>query len=908
MSDHRTPDDPQDDPRDSAPDLETGHATSEAESILDQSDFDHDFRTATGQDTTAAPEEQPSSPQGPLRDREPEPDPDLDARNASATMHYAASAGRKESSRKKPKSAEERRRGLRTWLVFPVVTVVLATLTGIVVAASIHRPQVEELDQFIPRLVTEVFDRHGQVVARYSRENRIMLQEGDIPDVLQHAIIATEDANFFHHGGVDLKGVVRAAITNVRAGEIEEGASTLTMQLARNLFSLSRERAWWRKIEEAFLAVELEKNYSKQQILTMYANVATNLGHGNYGMEAAARSYFNKGVGELTLTEAATLAGIPQRPSAFSVYRNPEAVVERRNWVLARMLSEGYIGQSDYDEAIAEPLLVVQRQREAQLGKYFSEEVRRHLIDTYGATELYDRGLHVATTLDPQIQRVAEHALRKQLVTLDHGYGWRGAPRQIEGDDLEERKLPSWTDAELAPGRWFEGLVLSADRKVARVRHQDQIFELGPRGIEWTRKARPDQLLSRGDVAWFRLALPDDAEEDAEPYLVLEQEPQIEGAVLVLEASTGAVRGMVGGWDYDRNEFNRAIQARRQVGSAFKPFVFGAALENGYTAADTLFDGPAVFRGATEDDLYSPRNYYRRYYGITTMRVALEKSVNVTSVKLMDLVGIDRVIDFARRTGVQSELPPYPSLALGSADMSPLEIAAAYSTFVNQGIYVEPYLIEKITSRNGRLLEEHLPRASKAMEPQIAYVLTKMLQGVALRGTAAGRLARLDIATGGKTGTTNDYTDAWFIGFTPRYTLLSWVGYDKKRSLGRGMTGAKAALPIWADVVEAGLEEGWLQPGEHFSEPPGISTAWIDGDSGLLWAEGGQRKVQEIFVEGTAPNRKLDRETARILLLPWYLQEPFYLPKEGERMPSQIEDWTAVRDVWSKKNEREDES
>ena len=587
-------------------------------SHLDESDFDHDFRTGAG--------DKPLQ-DAPLRDREPEPEPDLDARPTSARRSYSAALDRPgakpaKAPRKEAERKANRRKALRRWVVIPAFTVLLATITGIVVAASIHRPQVEELDQFIPRLVTEVFDRHGQTLATHSRENRIMLQEGDIPDVLKHAIIATEDANFEDHGGVDLKGVLRAAVTNFKAGEIEEGASTLTMQLARNLFSLSRERAWWRKIEEAFLAVELEKSYSKQQILTMYANVATNMGHGNYGMEAGARAYFNKSVGELTLAEAATLAGIPQRPTDHSVYRHPDLVVDRRNWVLLRMLDEDYIDRAAYEEAIKEPLLVSQRQREAKPGKYFSEEVRRHLIDTYGATELYDRGLHVATTLDPQIQRVSELSLRKQLTHLDHRHGWRGAPRKIEGDNLEERKLPSWADDELKADQWFEGLVLSADRKVAQVRYRDQVLELTRDGFAWTGRSRPDQLLSRGDVAWFRLVEPDaeKADDDAEPILMLEQEPEIEGAVLVIESSTGAVRAMVGGWDYDRNEFNRATQARRQVGSAFKPFVFGAALENGYTAADTVFDGPAVFHGATEDDLYSPRNYYRQYYGITTLR------------------------------------------------------------------------------------------------------------------------------------------------------------------------------------------------------------------------------------------------------------------------------------------------
>ncbi|MCG8461731.1 MAG: hypothetical protein MI919_36070, partial [Holophagales bacterium] len=377
---------------------------------------------------------------------------------------------------------------------------------------------------------------------------------------------------------------------------------------------------------------------------------------------------------------------------------------------------------------------------------------------------------------------------------------------------------------------------------------------------------------------------------------------------LVIESATGAVRGLVGGWSYERNEFNRATQALRQVGSAFKPFVFGAALENGWTAADVLFDGPAVFTGATVEDLYSPRNYYRKYYGILTLRAALEKSVNVSSVKLLDLVGVDRVVEFARRCGVRSELPPYPSLALGSADLTPLELAAAYAAIVNQGVYVEPYTVEKIVARDGRPIFEHLPRAHKAMEPQVAYVLTSMLQGVALRGTGAALLARLPIATAGKTGTTNSYTDAWFVGFTPRYTLLSWVGYDQKRSIGPRMTGAVAALPIWARLIENGLQEGWLEEGETFEPPPGITTASIEPGSGLLWSPQAPKQLEEVFLEGTAPEKRYDAEAERIMALPWFLQEPFYLPKEGERMPGQIADWTAVREVWENKGKKGDET
>ncbi|MEM1181060.1 MAG: PBP1A family penicillin-binding protein [Acidobacteriota bacterium] len=835
--------------------------------------------------------------------------PRIDPLKAAAGSGTGAVGGMSSGVVAPPDDGERRRvrgRRIRAFVVYPLITALLAIAAGVGVAASIRRPEVAEIDSFVPRLVTELYDRNGEVLARYSRENRILLREGEVPRLVQQAMIATEDANFEQHGGIDLKGVMRAMVANVRAGRIREGASTITMQLARELFSLTREQKWWRKVEEAFLAVELEKSYSKQQIITMYANLV-NLGHGNYGIEAASRAYFNKSVADLTLPEAATLAGIPQRPSHFSVYRRPEAVIERRNWVLGRMAAEGMITEQELAEARAEALLVTTRRQEKQLGPYFTEDVRRHLIETYGATELYDRGMQVQTTLDPAIQTAAEEALHDQILALDHAKGWRGVSAHLDDEDLESVKLPSWGEVEPEPDQWFEGIVLAADAKTATVRHRDKTLTLERRGIKWTGKKRPDQLLKRGNVAFFRHDQPtkDDGTPDGDPYLKLEQEPELQGAVLVLESSTGAIRALVGGFSYESNEFNRITQAQRQVGSAFKPFVFGAALESGYTAADTLFDGPAIFRGATAEDLYSPRNYKRQYYGIVTLRAALEKSINVFSVKLMELVGVDRSIEFARRSGITSDLPPYPSLALGSADLTPLELGASYATLVNHGIYVEPYMIERISSRDGRTVFEHQTRAHKAMEPQVAYVLTEMLHGVAQRGTAAAQLSRLPIETGGKTGTTNAFTDAWYVGFTPRYMILTWVGYDKKRSIGRGMTGARAALPIWTALVESGLEDGWLQEGEEFEEPPGIAAVTVDRASGLRWSELSSAPIEEFFVEGTEPERTYDRETARVFSLPWYLQEPFYLPKEGEQMPAEIEDWTAIREVWKDKEKRE---
>ncbi|HSL84248.1 MAG TPA: PBP1A family penicillin-binding protein, partial [Thermoanaerobaculia bacterium] len=702
-----------------------------------------------------------------------------------------------------------------------------------------------------------------------------------IPEVLQQAVVAAEDGNFFRHGGFDAFGVGRAVWANLQRGERFSGASTITMQLARMLY-LSREKLWRRKIEETFLAVELEKNLTKQQILTLYCNLV-NLGHGRYGVEAASRYYFNKPAAELELVEAAALAGIIQRPSDYSPYRRPEAVVERRNYVLRRMHEEGYISRERWQAAREEPLLVVRQRPRDQLAPYFAEEVRQYLEAGYGATRLYEGGLQVATTLDPEAQRAAEQALRDGLLRLDHRRGFRGEILRLEGGDLEARDLPSWYDHDPVPGRWYQGIVLETNRNRARVKIHDRTFVLGPEGIAWTGRSRPSDLLQRGDVAWFRLEAPEateGGEAAGEPVLHLEQEPQIEGAVLVLESASGAVRAMVGGWDYDRSKFNRAVQAERQVGSAFKPFVYGAALEAGYTAADTVFDGPTAFRGAAGPASYQPKNHGLRHYGILTLRRALEASINVPAVKLLDMVGVDRVIDFSRRCGIDARLPPYPSLALGSAEIRPLELAGAYAAIANQGTWVKPYLVESVRTPGGRVLEEHFPETRTATSPQVAYVLTHMLEGVVDRGTAR-RLADLPVAIAGKTGTTDDYSDAWFIGFTPRHTLLVWVGYDVKRSLGRGMDGATTAAPIWKDVARAGLEDGWIDEGGEFQPPSGVTFATIEFRSGLVAQEG----FRESFVAGTEPAQPYDAKWGLIHSLPWYQQGTFYIPKRGEKMP-----------------------
>ena len=781
------------------------------------------------------------------------------------------------------------------------IAMVLGAALGIGVAAAIHVPRVDALADFTPSLITQLTDRNGNPLASYARERRIMLQEGELPELLRNALVSAEDRNFFRHGGVDALGVARAALANLRSGRMSEGASTLTMTLARMLY-LKPEKTWKRKVEQTFVAVELEKNYSKDQILTLFCNLVF-LGHGNYGMESAARSYFGHGVRELTLPEAATLAGIVQRPSQFSPSRHPDRVVARRNYVLNRMLEEGWISTAAHKEAIAAPLVVTRQRARAEIGPFFAEEVRKHLEKSYGEERLYSEGLQVHATMDATIQNAAEGALRDGLLRLDHRKGYRGPILRGQALDLEPDAIEALAGRNPVPESWLPGLVVAVDSQTAKVRTPESEIALSQASVSWTGR-KPKDVLAPGDIAWFRIATEDKHPERT--FWRLEQEPLVEGAAIVLESATGAVRALVGGWDFRRNRFDRATQASRQVGSAFKPFVFGSALENGWTAADTLFDAPTIFIGADGLPSYSPRNYYRRYYGMITLRRALELSVNVTAVKLMDLVGVERAVDFARRAGIGAPLPPYPSLALGSADIVPMELAAAYAAIANQGVYVKPFFVDRVQAPGGAVLEQHRPDATKAMEPAVAFVLTSIMEGVVDRGTAA-RLSDLKLDIAGKTGTTNDYTDAWFVGFTPRHTILTWVGYDQKKTLGKKMTGAEAALPIWRELAEAGLKDGWLREGEQFAVPPGVQLRAIDYKTGLAAAPGAPQVIEEAFVAGTGPDRPYETRWARILELPWAQQRPFYTARGNERMPDGLTAESFPASLWGEGEEGEGE-
>ena len=843
------------------------------------------------------------------------------------------STGARKTEGTKLTSAPAWRRHVRRFVIPPVVVVVIGALIGAAVAATIHVPEVESIAEFSPGLITELYDDQGQVVRTYSTQSRIMLSEDEIPELLERSLLASEDSRFYQHGGVDIVGVARSLTQNWMLGRRAYGASTLTMQLAGTHFLDRTQDTWDRKIREAFYAVELEKTLSKRQILALYCNLMY-MGHGNYGFQAAAQYFFAKDVGELDLPETATLVAVVKRPGDWSPIRRPELVQTRRNVVLDRMLQEGVIGQADHASATASPLVVATRTKTSSSGEYFSEDVRRYLYDTYGEKGLYERGLKVRTTLDKRAQQAAERALRRGLVRIDGRRGWRGPIETLAEEQLSDPELASWNELTLEDGTWVQGVALEVSATRARIRILGEDVMLEPTGYEWTRTSDLRKLLEPGNVAWFELALRADFEaaqaetseitpetgidptepapvsdqtEDAREAppslpptafsLTLRQEPELEGAVVMMNAKTGAIRAMVGGWDFQRNEFNRATQARRQPGSAFKPFIFGAAYEVGFTPADTLFDAPVVFAGADNLPSYSPRNFYRKYEGILTLRKAVEKSINVSSVKLQDLVGVDRVVDFARRCGIESPLPPYPSLALGAAELTPLEVAASYATFANNGIYVAPYLVESVATPDGKLLETHQPRAARAMSNEVAFLLAHTLRGVVLRGTATSA-RRIEVPIAGKTGTTDGFTDAWFAGFTPDVSLVVWVGYDKKRSLGRNMTGAEAALPVWREIIETGVEEGWIQAGAGFVPPPRITFRRIEANTGLIATPEAESVVSEAFVAGSEPVQEYSGRWREIMALPWYQQRAFYgRPKEGENMPEDITDWSLVENL-----------
>ena len=682
-------------------------------------------------------------------------------------------------------------------LLFGVVALGIAA--GLLFVYSSDLPEIRALEDYRPNVVTELYADDGQEIGTFALQRRILLSWDQIPQTLKDAITSTEDQHFFQHWGVDLPRVVEAAWRNALHRRIQEGASTLTMQLAGGLFLDRSDRSFRRKIQETLLAIQIERNYTKQQIFTMYANQVY-LAHGNYGFEAASEYYFNKPVGQLTLPEAAVLAGLIRGPG-YSPLLHLQRALDRRNLVLELMHRDGKITAQQEREARAQQLVLNLQSQRNDLAPYFIEEIRKYLESTYGTEAVHERGLRVYTTLNVAMQRAADRGVRDGLHAYDRRHGWRGNLPNILADHtatLDSYRDDDW-QAGIAKGDYVNGLVLAVDDQAATVKIGPYRAVLTQPDFAWTGHHTPKEILRPGDVTQFLIR---DIAGSAVK-VELEQDPGPQAALVGIDNESGEIKAMVGGYSFEDSKFNRATQAQRQVGSSFKVYVYAAAMEQGYTPFDTVLDAPFTVMSGGQP--YSPHNYDEKYEGVITLRRALEGSRNVPAVKLADKIGMTSVIDMARRFGITSPLPPYLPITLGAADLNLLEHASAFTVFPNDGIRVDAHMIRRVTSYDGAVLEQARPAVHDVVSPEVARTMVAMLEDVVNFGTGMGAKA-LGRPAGGKTGTTNDFTDAWFMGFTPQITAGVWVGYDDKQiSLGKGETGARAALPIWLEFMQGAL-------------------------------------------------------------------------------------------------------
>lgn len=747
------------------------------------------------------------------------------------------------------------------WLAALGVIAGASLAAGVVMYYSTQLPDFRKLTEYKPALITKVYDRHGEVIAEFARERRIWTPVEEMPKKLLQAYMAAEDAHFYEHGGYDLKAILRATIVNTVTHK-KQGASTITQQVAKT-FLLSAERTYTRKIKELILSWRIEKAYSKDEIIGMYLN-RIYLGNGSYGVAAAAQTYFSKTLDELTIPEMALLAGLPQAPSRYNPVRNPETAIARRNVILGRMREENIITSDEESQYIASPLGVNPNPlKRGDDAPHFSEYVRRLIEQQYGSEALYNDGLVVYTTLDINLQKEAEKAVYDGLREYDHRHGWRGPIKHLDSMADWPEQLQEIAEQYSYSGRIGEPAVVMkvASDKLTVGLYDERQVSVPASTAKWTGKSLK-ALVKPNDVIMVKPS------KDRKTY-ALEQVPAVQGALVALDVRSGEVLAMVGGLG-EGIGFNRAIQAKRQVGSSFKPLVYAAALENGYTPATTVLDAPIVFRMGDKE--WKPGNYDGKIGGMTPLRVGLEKSKNLMTVRLAQDVGLRPVADLARRMGIQDKVPTTDlTISLGSVNFSLLDMVSAYAVFPRGGLYVPPSFISRIQDSRGATLYRGHPAcegcntvmggspntipspppipATQALSPQAAYQMTSMLQGVIRRGTGYAA-SKLGIPLGGKTGTTNDYVDAWFIGFSPSLAVGVWVGFDNPKSLGHAETGARSALPIWQEFVGAALSD---RPVEDFPVPEGIEFVRVDAESGMLPGSGTAKTVTEAFKAGTAP-------------------------------------------------------
>ncbi len=764
-------------------------------------------------------------------------------------------------------------------------------------SVSKELPDYEVLANYQPPVMTRIHANDGQLIAEFAKERRIYVPINAIPEKLIQAFLAAEDKNFYQHGGLDLQGIMRAVILNAQnvvfgGSRRLVGASTITQQVAKN-FLLTSDQTIERKLKEAILAIRIERSFTKEEILELYLNEIY-FGLGAYGVAAASLIYWDKSLGELTLADSAYLAALPKAPNNYHPFRRTERAIERRNWVIDRMVENGFATQEEGEEAKAQPLRVDPRQKGARIfaAEFFAEEVRRDLYTRYGEEQLYGGGLSVRTTLDPVLQAYAREALVDGLVAYDRRHGWRGPVQKIalDGDwgaTLGEIKIPEDIDP------WRLAVVLQADKKVATIglrplressgalkpgRDQGQIVY---EEVKWARPVtssgrlggRPKAVtdtLAPGDVIFVAPKKDKKTGKFVDAQWRLMQKPAVDGALVAMDPHTGRVLAIAGGFSFSESEFNRAVQARRQPGSSFKPLVYATALDNGYSPASVVLDAPFCLEAAAGRPRWCPENYSKKFNGPSTLRLGIEKSRNLMTVRLAQDVGMPLISEYARRFGVYDNLLPVLSMSLGAGETTLMKMTTAYSMLVNGGKQVRWTLIDRIQDRYGRTLWRHDQRECiecrsrgwdgqpepiledarrQIIDPHTAYQITSMMEGVVQRGTAR-RVKKVGKPMGGKTGTTNDYKDAWFVGFGPDLAVGVFVGFDTPKSMGRGETGGSVASPIFRDFMISATAG---QPAVPFRIPPGIKLIRINRKTGMRAGAGDKTAILEAFKPGTEP-------------------------------------------------------
>ncbi|WP_112607080.1 penicillin-binding protein 1A [Rhizobium sp. WW22] len=767
---------------------------------------------------------------------------------------------------------------------------------GVAAAAAIYLsvvskelPDYEVLAKYAPPVTTRIHAGNGALMKEYSRENRLFVPIQAIPDRVKAAFLSAEDKNFYNHPGVDVGGLIRAVavnLQNIGSGRRFVGASTITQQVAKN-FLLSADQTFDRKIKEAILSFRIEQAYSKDKILELYLNEIY-FGLNSYGIAGAALTYFDKSVNELTIAESAYLASLPKGPSNYNPFRRAEAALTRRNWVIDRMVENGYVSQSDGEEAKKQPLGVVPPKSGPSLfaSDYFAEEVRRQLIDQYGEKTLYEGGLSVRTSLDPQMQLEARKALQDGLIDYDERRGYRGPLKQIATSQdwgVELAKVPSLSDVP----EWRVAVVLSVSDQGVDIGLQPRVDAAGkvstertrgtisPADMRWAYRSAggksaksPSGVLSPGDVIYVQKT----GNADSSSYR-LRQPPKVQGGLVAMDPHTGRVLAMVGGFSYAQSEFNRATQAKRQPGSSFKPFVYAAAMDNGYTPASVILDDPLQIT-LSNGDVWKPTNYEGEGGGVHTLRFAIEHSRNLMTVRLASDMGMPLVAEYAERFGIYDHMNPVLAMSLGAGETTVLRMVSAYSVMANGGKQIKPTLIDRIQDRYGKTIFKHEERVcdscnvsawqnqdepviadnrEQVLDPMTAYQVTSMMQGVIIRGTAAGKI-KLNTDVAGKTGTTNDEKDAWFVGYTPSLVAGLYIGYDTPTPLGRGGTGGALAAPIFNEFMQAATKD---EAPEKFQVPAGMTMVAVNRATGMAAQPGEPNAIMEAFKPGSGPATSL---------------------------------------------------